>query len=146
MLKNKPKKQQPRITYKGKPSQPDLASPACPTHPCQHRQPSPASQPNQHSTANTPQPTPREWGPAAGGVALKIRRTPEGGAGRDGILAPFSRICIARQAPPLPPAPAQSAQKSTTFLTSQNERNKITKRVTVEGLRGPLRHTLMPFD
>ena len=61
-----------RRTYKGKPSQSDLASPACPTHPCQNRKPSPASQPNQHSTANTPQPTSLEWGPAAGGVALKI--------------------------------------------------------------------------
>ena len=58
--------------YCGKPSQPHLASPAWPTQPCQHRQPGPASQPSQHSTANTPQPTSLEWGPAAGGVALKI--------------------------------------------------------------------------
>ena len=31
-----------------------------------------------HSTANTPQPTPREWGPAAGGVALKIYKLEHG--------------------------------------------------------------------
>ena len=39
------------------------------------------------------------------GRSLNIRRTPAGGAGRDGILAPFCRICMARQAFPLPPAP-----------------------------------------
>ena len=61
-----------RTKYKGKPSQPDLASLPNSSLPASPAQPSPASQPSQHSTANTPQPTPREWGPAAGGVALKI--------------------------------------------------------------------------
>ena len=58
-LKEKTKKQQPknRRKYKGKPSQPELAGPACPIQPCQHRQPGPASQPSQHSTVNTSQPT-----------------------------------------------------------------------------------------
>ena len=31
-------------------------------------------------------------GPAAEGVALKIRRTPAGGAGREWIFSPFCRI------------------------------------------------------
>ena len=37
-----------------------------------------------------PKPSSREWGPAAEGVALKIRRTPAGGAGRDWKAAPCS--------------------------------------------------------
>ena len=61
-----------RRKYKGKPSQPDLTSLPNSSLPASPAQPSRASQTSQHSTANTPQPTPREWGPAAGGVALKI--------------------------------------------------------------------------
>ena len=45
-------------------------------------------------------------GPAAEGVALKIRRTPRrGAAGRDGIATEFLQKLGIRGAHPLPPAP-----------------------------------------
>ena len=69
----------------------------------------PASPPNLASPASH-QITGRQGGRRQG-RSLKIRRTPEGGAWRDEIQMKICRICIARQAPPLPPAPAQSHKK-----------------------------------
>ena len=58
-------------------------------------------------------------GPAAEGVALKIRRTPRrGAAGRDGIATEFSSKLGFRGSPPLPPAPGSKRTGD-----SENRRN-----------------------
>ena len=89
----------------------------------------------------------RRW-PAVG--AFNIRRTPI--QGELGVLDQFpdSQNLKLQADPPSAAGPcpklSKSDTKSTTFLTSQNERNKITKRETMEGLRGSLKDTLMPFE
>ena len=64
-------------------------------------------------------------GPAAGGEALHIRRTPSGELGVLDLLSESAESEASGRPPPLPPAPTQSAPKSIIFLTSQNGRNKF---------------------
>ena len=96
---------------------------ACPASQSQQAS-QPASQPESQPTSKLQASEPVASKPAAvkggrrQGRSLKIRRTPEGGAGRDGIHGDFCRICIARQAPPLPPAPPKSLPKVINFQAS----------------------------
>ena len=75
-------------------------------------------------------------GPAAEGVALKIRRTPRrGAAGRDGITTEVLAETRIQGAHPLPPAPTPKTSKSSKI----SDRNKNARELQNGLLLGPRR-------